>query len=1134
MPANGALNHWYFEKGTCDSIDNKYNISKTNKRYGGLIYYNVANTDIFWGGLNTDRITDCEYCENKEFNFIKPEFCNKLSCNFNIGGASQTITPSSCKTKSFQAEHPLQYIAFNTLVADDKYINNTDKGDSGWGGYDNYKNQHILQKAKCQYSLNVNGNISTYSSTTDVATSVNNWHVVGNKISKNDSVSVDVTGAYSQTFGFGGTRAYVLSAETFFTLGIGASKCDYLAGTDDGFVFNNKNPYRDFGTKNCRATTVFALKKIPFVSCFAGYKNGCSNVRNPSIDKSDEVTGCGSQHKYIDLDGKDQTVAVGACKKTINGNVVPQKYSNFSTQRVNTLIDSSGPFSVAENVRNDHCGVCIASGLPSATNTSYPLVSVNDFSPITNNAISTADDCRNNPNYQWTQSYVDADTKNIITYTPYIKSVSSFCVDSHKIKQKSDPLVSLTSLFHSNRYSDDVVYGEIGKFTDGVPIKTSSSMIYRVPENMDGSSISFGIAGSGKNVDTMYSSSDKTANDKGDGTYNNVNILVQTGKVAHNGKYLFFYIQPYTKDANGNYTTTLDPNLHPNIIFAGLTHDEIYKKGTANPTNPLIYDFYQEDLSSGGSVSADGIIDGATQIIPPKTGKLWSAILDISPKTIEPYDVTNGKDRDGRAIIYKKSVVGDPGVSTDYSNTISWNTGTYSVIVKAKKPKTQVSELGSTLITGIVNFIKTLFFGPVTQGNCVTVATPGNDVVSTQVYNNKEPSQPAYVPQYCTKDNIMKSSEVIPSILSSAANLPISTFYKCQQNNDKYKCSLFYKDKNNNTVDTKSTPVDMLILRYGDCNTGASQNGNVQICNVYQFKQTNASLDYCLRQDYSDVLCWDKTTRIEKISAPYTYIKNNDMLPGNIMPLCNTDEPYKSYTNCNMIAGKQTCDINRDCFPGSNGTSVQSAINVPIFISQGDDLGVNGVSADAINKISNCQTQSPTNIQSAYCVTDSQDLGYQKCDFSVAQSAKCATCTRPTISSVSLNSNSVSSIGHQCTSTTDSLFYCDTNAYNACLSQSQGNSNNQPDIIFDEQQTDVIKICDISSISPNANTRIAKSVIQSQLPLSICSVERSCTYTEYKPLPIAFAIPLDKNPLLLDPLDISPTDVSFPSIIFEA
>ena len=36
------------------------------------------------------------------------------------------------------------------------------------------------------------------------------------------------------------------------------------------------------------------------------------------------------------------------------------------------------------------------------------------------------------------------------------------------------------------------------------------------------------------------SEGDKIANDKGDETYNNVNILVQTGKVAQNGKYLFF------------------------------------------------------------------------------------------------------------------------------------------------------------------------------------------------------------------------------------------------------------------------------------------------------------------------------------------------------------------------------------------------------------------------------------------------------------------------------------------------------------------------------------------------------------------------------------------------------------------
>ena len=216
------------------------------------------------------------------------------------------------------------------------------------------------------------------------------------------------------------------------------------------------------------------------------------------------------------------------------------------------------------------------------------------------------------------------------------------------------------------------------------------------------------------------------------------------------------------------------------------------------------------------------------------------------------------------------------------------------------------------------------------------------------------------------------------------------------------------------------------------------------------------------------------------------------------MPLCNTGYPYKYYTNCNIIAGKQNCDINRDCFPGSNITSVQSTIEVPFFISQGNDIGVNGVSADEINKISSCQPQSTANIQSAYCIDDSQDLGYQKCDFSVTQSAKCATCTRPKISGVPLNSNSVSSIGHKCTSTTDSLFYCDNSAYNACLSQSQGNSNNQPDIIFNAQQTDIIKICDISSISPNANTRIAKSSINSQLPLSICSVERSCVYNEYK------------------------------------
>jgi hypothetical protein len=181
---------------------------------------------------------------------------------------------------------------------------------------------------------------------------------------------------------------------------------------------------------------------------------------------------------------------------------------------------------------------------------------------------------------------------------------------------------------------------------------------------------------------------------------------------------------------------------------------------------------------------------------------------------------------------------------------------------------------------------------------------------------------------------------------------------------------------------------------------------------------------------------------------------------------------------------------------------VQSAINVPIFISQGTDLGVNGVSSDTINTISNCQTKSDTIIESGYCIPDSQDTGYQKCDFSVGQSASCATCTRPMISGTSLDSNSVSSIGHKCTMTTDELFYCDTNAYNACLSQSQGNSTNQPDITFDSEQTDVIKICNISSISPSPNTRIAKSLIKSKLPLSICSIERSCIYSEYKPLPL--------------------------------
>ncbi len=1165
MASNGALSHWFFENGECSDIDDKYHISLVNQKYGGNVYYNIAQTNIWWGGLNTDRITSCSSCDNNTFNggmtngtYLNKTLgtCDNLSCMFNIAGREKSITPKFCRAKDFKAYYPLQYIAFNNMVSDGTHINAnagakpTPSDNAGTNcGEGNYKYEDVRQYATCNYSLTVNGQNSTYYDQT-----VNKWTVLGGPFKKDDTVSVDVSGGYSQVMGFGGNRRYIqnttlgtmyLSAValalancplapfsplciegtgtqlglvaytgTGFTALANSSTCcvpdDSIYSpnsTTDGFLTNNKFPYRDLGTKNCRATTMFAVKQVPFVSCLSGYQNGCSNKRNPSTDATDSQNGCGGKATYTDSNNRSETVSVGSCNKIINGVSMPQKYSNFANKVINSLVNSPNQFVVAENVWTNHCGICLKANLTTKPNTVYPIASSSDI--INDNTLQTATDCLSNSNYQWVQSYVDSSTSNLITYLPAINSVASFCADDHMNAKTINGLTSLTSLMHSNQYSGSTIYGEVGSFIDGVPAKTSASMVYQIPENMDGASISFGVAGHGSDITKMYNLADKTANnvsskDKSGNTVNTdlfFDVLLQSGLPAQNGKYLFFYIQPFTVDNNGNYTQTLDATKDPNVLFANLTHDQIYKKGTVG-SPPLLIDFYNVALSSG-DVVVNGGISGAGQFIPPISGLLWSVILDIPPSTLFPSDTTGGKDRDGFEISYKKSVKGDPGVLSDFTNVSSWNNGNYTVNIKAQLPVSNVSELGNTIITSVINFVKSLFFGPIITGKCQSVLTNSTPPVKSQIYNTTSASSEPYTPQYCSTSGTMQTKEVIPTLLSSAVNNNANaTFYQCSQTSTAaYTCQLYYT-AGSTPVNTNSVGVPMILNRYGNCNTGAS-NSNSQICTVYNFNQNNTDLNGCLRSDYSDKLCWTTSSQKVTIPYPYGYIVNNDMVPGNIMPICNTNKPYKTYVNCSMNGAQQKCDINRDCFPDHNATYTSLQIEVPLFISQGNDLGLNSSYDDSIKSISGCANQPIDTVKSSYCIPDPKDPGYLKCDLTSSGLATCATCNRPDILGVPLSSYSVSSVGHSCASNTNSYFYCDNAAYNACLANAQGKSSSASDIVFPRSgnniSTDNITICNISSINPNLNTRISTSVMSSPLPMSLCNINRTCHYNSYTP-----------------------------------
>ncbi|NDC31574.1 MAG: hypothetical protein EBZ58_11710, partial [Bacteroidetes bacterium] len=233
---------------------------------------------------------------------------------------------------------------------------------------------------------------------------------------------------------------------------------------------------------------------------------------------------------------------------------------------------------------------------------------------------------------------------------------------------------------------------------------------------------------------------------------------------------------------------------------------------------------------------------------------------------------------------------------------------------------------------------------------------------------------------------------------------------------------------------------------------------------------------------------WTKTSQTITTPYPYGYIKNNDMLPGNIMPLCNTGLPYKSYSNCSTSTlGMQTCDIARECFPGSSGTATQSQVVVPIYVMQGADQAVNSGASDSINSAANCSkigndvASGSSLIQSSYCIPDVKDPG-------------CVTCNRPVFSGTLLSLNTASQVGHNCTATTNNNFYCDATTYIACQTQTPNN-----DINFTSNPSDVVKICDVSSFNPNPSTRISSSNItnSSIYQMSTCTVNRSCAYNSY-------------------------------------
>ncbi len=60
----GPVSGWYFEEQSqcngnasciCSAVDNEYGISKMAGYFGGLVSYGVANTDVYWGGKQSDK-----------------------------------------------------------------------------------------------------------------------------------------------------------------------------------------------------------------------------------------------------------------------------------------------------------------------------------------------------------------------------------------------------------------------------------------------------------------------------------------------------------------------------------------------------------------------------------------------------------------------------------------------------------------------------------------------------------------------------------------------------------------------------------------------------------------------------------------------------------------------------------------------------------------------------------------------------------------------------------------------------------------------------------------------------------------------------------------------------------------------
>jgi len=1071
----GPLSGWYFNAPdtnaalSCNAVDQAHNISATASYYGGLLSYGLANTNVFWGSQATSKmITECH---QNSCNGNTPS-CQGCTLRTNSSYNSGTRTSSSTGTTSIQPtickpyqntpitlQWPLQYIAVKSLVADPSNV--------------------------------------TGSCTINITSTNGNDSLTINPSSNSDWMMSNVgTLAAGNTVSFSGSGH------------LNHKACDFN-GNDfsQGYKIYNT----EYCDRDCTTATAFGIKAIPFVSCVSGYKLQCSNSRvNAAYSTSSLVQqNCiNSTNMTLSSGGTASPVAIGSCNKVVtdsNGNQIsstPQRYRQYNnasgsagTGVANGIQDAPSTYDSSENVAIEHCGLCIASSIvmdPSGTYYTFDPTVTNNLSPITGTGAKLSrTDCSNDSKYQWVTTYIDLISGNRVSYAFTTNSYNTSCQDSSQSSSAGSYPRPLVPLYNGSRVAIGSQYGVYGSIsgwnTGSAGGNDLSTLLYTVPDDMDNSTIAFGIAGVGNVLNKMFSASDQTNNtvdNTSPKTYKNVTVTVSTGKAAKNGKYLYFYVQGFAKDTNGNDTDKLDVSQDPKTLFKdsngnALSHDDILKKA-----GDTLYDFSY--LASQYGDSTGGIATWPSN----KSGKLWAIILDATypsaPGSVFP-------DKDGKEIVFNKSVATTESnvVSSDnLQNVVSWNSGKYLVKVKAQGKGDGV--VSSTFINDlIVSHFKDILFGPISTDNssCNTVLNVSGANLPP-VMPTVQPASYSPTSQQCNSNNLQTKNVIMDNALSDGieSGQQNTQYYKCfspTSNASILECYL-YNRVNGTDSQGGNSPLPLKVLKYGeyqdvcDASTGqpcSAPEGKKRRFSLYELitridsTHTSSSILSCISQNYTNRNCWLNTGSTSDIAYPYFHIRSDDFVPGNIMPPCNNDPGllHKSYTNCRTDGWRRLCNIKRNCYPNQSFIS-ETGIQV--------QPGVDTV-YDPTNIISNIQNK-------RNCNTLYQKIQYQNCNIDQAGNKKCDITTTNYDSYNSCSSGCVRPTDPSCSSTNDTntgeiVYHCDANV--SCdISQ----YSSQFIICNDANSTITSSIGEFVSPSISDGTVGKKSLS--------CEVESQCNY----------------------------------------